>query len=104
MTGRRVFLLGGASLLLSACDRPCYEQNEAQRGFLEGLQALSKPALASNNPLKIEAAAEQSVALANKVGAFSDWCGTLKAIEGNAQAAAVTIEIGTRQCRSAPSR
>lgn len=94
MTGRRVFLLGGASLVLGACDRLCYEENEAQKAFLDGLQSLAKTALASNNPLKIEAAAEQSMVLAAKVGAFSGWCGTLKTIEGNAQSAAVTIEIG----------
>ena len=42
----------------------------------------------------VEEAARQSVALADKVGAFSDWCGTLRKIEGNAQTVAVTIEIG----------
>ncbi len=93
---RRAVLLGGASLVLGACDRPCYEQNEVQKAFLAGLQALAKTALASNNPLKIEAAAEQSMVLAGKVGAFSDWCGTLKTIEGSAQTAAVTIEIGSQ--------
>ena len=96
MTGRRIFLLGGASLALGACEKPCYEQNDVQKAFLDGLQALAKPALASNNPLKIEAAAEQSVVLSNKVGAFSGWCGTLKTIEGNAQTLAVTIEIGSQ--------
>ncbi len=94
LTSRRVFLLGSTGLALGACDRPCYEQNEAQKAFLGGLQSLAKTALASNNPLKIEAAAEQSMVLAAKVGAFSDWCGTLKTIEGSAQTAAVTVEIG----------
>ncbi|MFI4999728.1 MAG: hypothetical protein ACHQK9_07595 [Reyranellales bacterium] len=94
MTGRRVFLLGGASLALGACDRPCYEQNDAQKAFLDGLRALAKPALGTNNPLAIEAAAQQSMALAGKVGTFVDWCGTLKTIEGNAQNVAITIEIG----------
>ena len=95
MAGRRVFLLGGAGLVLGGCfDRPCHERNPAQKAFLDGLQALAKPALASNNPLAVEEAAKQSVALAEKVGAFPDWCGTLRTIEGNAQKVAVTIEIG----------
>jgi hypothetical protein len=55
---------------------------------------LAKPALASNNPLRVEEAARQSVALADKVGAFGDWCGTLTKIEGNAQTVAVTFDIG----------
>jgi hypothetical protein len=80
---------------MGACaEKPCYERNAAQKAFLDSLQALAKPALASNNPLRIEEAAKQSVALADKVGAFSDWCGTLKTIEGNAQNVAVTIEVG----------
>ena len=54
----------------------------------------SKPALSANNPLAVEEAAKQSVALASKVGAFSDWCGTIRKIEGNAQTVAVTVEIG----------
>ena len=92
---RRIFLFGGASLVLGGCfDRPCHERNPAQKAFLDGLQELSKPALASNNPLRVEEAARQSVALADKVGAFSDWCGTLTKIEGNAQTAAVTLDIG----------
>jgi hypothetical protein len=94
MAGRRVFLLGGMSLVLGACDRPCYEANDQQKHFLDGLAALAKPALATSNPLAIEAAAEKSMALADKVGTFSDWCGTLKTIEGNAQTVAITIEIG----------
>jgi hypothetical protein len=86
MTARRVFLLGGAGLALGGCfDTPCEEQNPAQKAFLDGLRALAKPALVSNNPLQIEEAAKQSVALAEKVGAFSDWCGTLTRIEGNAR-------------------
>ena len=92
---RRVLVLGGASLVLTSCfDRPCHERNPAQKAFLDGLQELAKPALASNNPLRVEEAARQSVALADRVGAFSDWCGTLTKIEGNAQTVAVTFDIG----------
>ena len=92
---RRAVLFGGASLTLGGCwDTPCYERNAKQKAFLDGLQALAKPALASNNPLRIEEAAKQSVALADKVGAFAEWCGTLKAIEGNAETVAVTVEVG----------
>ena len=92
---RRNFLLGGAGLALTGCfDRPCHERNPAQKAFLDGLQELAKPALASNNPIRVEEAARQSLALAGKVGAFEDWCGTLTRIEGNAQTAAVTIDIG----------
>ena len=70
-------------LALTGCfDKPCEERNPAQMAFLDGLKALAKPALASNNPLQIEEAAKQSIALAEKVGAFSDWCGTLTKIEG----------------------
>src|SRR5260370_11288684 len=99
MPARRVFLFGGAGIALAssmgACgETPCYERNAAQKTFLDGLQALAKPALASNNPLRIEEAAKQSVALADKVGAFADWCGTLRTIEGNAENVAVTIEGG----------
>src|SRR5882724_11765596 len=95
MAGRRAFLVGSAGLTLGGCwDTPCYERNARQKAFLDGLQALAKPALASNNPLRIEEAAKQSVALADKVGAFADWCGTLRAIEGNAQNVAVTVEVG----------
>jgi hypothetical protein len=95
MAGRRVFLLGGAGFVLGGCfDRPCHERNPAQKAFLEGLSALARPALNSKNPLAVEEAARQSVALADKVGAFSDWCGTISKIEGNAQSAAVTIEVG----------
>jgi hypothetical protein len=92
---RRTVLLGGASFVLTGCfDRPCHERNPAQKAFLDGLQELAKPALASNNPLRVEEAARQSVAQAGKVGAFSDWCGTLTKIEGNAQTVAVTFDIG----------
>ena len=92
---RRIIVLGGASLCLGGCfDRPCEERNPAQRAFLDGLRALAKPALASNNPLQIEEAAKQSVALAEKVGTFSDWCGTLTRIEGTAEKVAITIDIG----------
>jgi hypothetical protein len=95
MVERRAFLVGGAGLALGGCwDTPCYERNPKQKAFLDGLQALAKPALASNNPLRIEEAAKQSVTLAGKVSAFSDWCGTLKTIEGNAETVAVTAEVG----------
>jgi hypothetical protein len=93
---RRSLLLGGAGLALGGClfDRAYYEKNAQQKAFLDGLQALAKPALASNNPLQIEEAAKQSVVLSDKVGAFADWRGILKAVEGNAQSASVTLEIG----------
>src|SRR3954465_5467211 len=94
-TSRRTLFLGGSSLALTACfDKPCEERNPAQLAFLDGLKALAKPALASNNPLQIEEAARRSVALAEKVGAFADWCGTLTKIEGTAQKVAVTIDVG----------
>jgi hypothetical protein len=44
--------------------------------------------------LQVEEAANQSVALADKVGGFAGWCGTLTRIEGNAQTVAITIDIG----------
>jgi hypothetical protein len=95
IASRRVVILGSPSLALAACfDKPCEERNPAQLGFLDGLKALAKPALASGNPLQIEEAVEQSIALADKVGAFSDWCGTLTKIEGTAQKVAVTVDIG----------
>jgi len=95
MPARRVVILGGAGLLLGGCfDRPCHERNPAQKSFLDGLQALARPALASGNPLQVEEAAKQSVALADKVGVFGDWCGTLTKIEGNAQDVALTVDIG----------
>src|SRR4029450_10442968 len=80
---------------VTACfDKPCEERNPAQLAFLDGLKSLAKPALASGNPLQIEEAAKQSIALADKVGAFTDWCGTLTKIEGTAQNVAVTVDIG----------
>lgn len=92
---RRALLFGGAGLVLTGCfDRPCHERNPDQKAFLDGLQTLAKPALASNNPLQVEEAAKQSIALAEKTGAFNDWCGTLTKIEGNAQDVAVTVDIG----------
>ena len=99
MAGRRAFLLGGASLGLATSVGGClgkayYEQNPAQKAFLDALKALAKPALASSNPLQVEEAAKQSVALSERIGAFSDWQGVLKAIDGNAQKVAVTVEIG----------
>ncbi len=95
MPGRRVFLFGGASLALGGClEKSCYEANPEQKKFLDGLSSLAKPALGSNNPLRVEEAAMQSMALGNKVGAFSEWCGVLKKIEGTATNVAVTVEIG----------
>ncbi|MBN9539501.1 MAG: hypothetical protein IKE60_32660 [Reyranella sp.] len=92
---RRALFLGGAGLVLGGCfDRPCHERNPDQKAFLDGLQALAKPALASNNPLQIEEAAKQSIVLAEKTGTFSDWCGTLTKIEGNAQDVAITVDVG----------
>jgi len=93
---RRSLLLGSAGLAVSGClfDRAYYERNAQQKAFLDGLQALAKPALASNNPLQTEEAAKQSVVLSAKIGAFSDWRGILKQIDGNAQNVAVTLEIG----------
>ena len=92
---RRSIVLSGTALALAGCfDRPWYEENPQQKAFLEGLQALAKPALTSGNPLQIEEAAKQSIALAEKVGVFTDWCGTLTKIEGTAQKVAVTVDIG----------
>jgi hypothetical protein len=96
MTGRRSLLLGGAGFALSGClfDRAYYEKNPQQKAFLDGLQALAKPALASNNPLQIEEAAKQSVALWAKIGPFTDWRAVLRTVEGNAQNVTITLEIG----------
>jgi hypothetical protein len=96
IAGRRSFVLGGAGLALGGCifDRAYYEKNPQQKAFLDRLQALAKPALASNNPLQIEEAARQSVVLWSQIGAFTDWRGILRVIEGNAQTASVTLEIG----------
>ena len=93
---RRFLVLGGAGLVLGSCifDRAYYEKNAQQKAFLDGLQALAKPALASNNPLQIEEAAKQSVARSAQIGAFSDWRGILKTVDGNAQNVALTLEIG----------
>jgi hypothetical protein len=94
-SARRSFLIGGTSLLLGGCfDEPCEEQNPQQKAFLEGLRSIARPALDSGNPLQVEAAANNSVALASKVGAFKDWCGTLTRIEGNAANVSITVEIG----------
>ncbi len=95
MAGRRAFLAGVASLALGGCwDTPCYERNAEQKKFIDTLQALSKPALDSGNPLRIEEAAKQTLGVAEKVGAFAAWCGTLKAIEGNSETVAITVEVG----------
>ena len=97
MEQRRSFILGSASLTLTGClGRSCYESNPEQKRFLDGLGALARPALSSNNPLAVEEAAKQSVALANKVGSFTDWCGTLTTIEGSASKPTVVIEVGPR--------
>ena len=94
MAGRRAFLVGTGLALGGCWDTPCYERNARQKAFIDELQALAKPALASNNPLRIEDAAKQTVAVADKTGAFTDWCGTLKTIEGNAETVAINLEIG----------
>ena len=92
---RRSIVFGGSALALAGCfDRPWYEENPQQKTFLEGLQTLAKPALASNNPLRLEEAVKQSLALAAQTGAFTDWRGILRTIEGNAQKMAITVEIG----------
>jgi hypothetical protein len=92
---RRSLLLGSASLTLTGCfDRPWYEENPQQKAFLAGLQALAKPALASNNPLRLEEATKQSLTLAAQTGTFTDWQGILRTVEGNAQKVAVSIDIG----------
>ena len=92
---RRSLLFGGTALALGGCfDRPWYEENPRQKAFLDGLQAVAKPALASNNPLKLEEAVKQSLALAGQTGAFTDWQGILRTIEGNAQKMAISIDIG----------
>src|SRR5215204_4088552 len=73
---RRSIFLGGSAFSLSGCfDRPWYEENPQQKAFLDGLQVLAKPALASNNPLRLEEAAKKSLELAAKTGAFGDWQG-----------------------------
>jgi hypothetical protein len=92
---RRSFIVGGTPVALGGCfDRPWYEENPGQKAFLDGLQALARPALASNNPLQIEEAVKRSLALAAQTGAFADWQGVLRTIEGNEQKMAITLEIG----------
>jgi hypothetical protein len=82
---RRTILMGGFGITLGGCfDRPWYEENPKQKAFLEG----------SNNPLKLEEAVKQSLALAAQTGAFTDWQGILRTIEGNAQKMAISIDIG----------
>src|SRR4029453_14980828 len=95
IASRRIILLGGPSLAVTACfDKPCEERNAAQLAFFDGLKSLAKPARASGNPLRFEEGAEQSIALADKVGGFTDWCGAPTKIEGTAQNVAVTVDIG----------
>lgn len=95
MRGLRPLLVLLVALTLGGCfEGLCYQSNARQKEFLDGLAALSKSALASDNPLAIEEAVKQSVALSDKIGAFEGWCGTLKTIDGNAQNVALTIEIG----------
>jgi hypothetical protein len=92
---RRRILVGGSALALAGCfDRPWYEENPQQKVFLDGLQALAKPALASSNPLQLEEAAKKCLELAARTGAFTDWQGILRTVEGTAQKVAVTIEVG----------
>lgn len=92
---RRFLLLALPAVALGGCfDEPCEERNSQQKAFLDGLKSLAKPALASGNPLQIEEAARQSVALADRVGAFAGWCGTVTKIEGAGQTVAVTIDVG----------
>ncbi|HYD07978.1 MAG TPA: hypothetical protein VEC60_19745 [Reyranella sp.] len=92
---RRALLLSVPALALGGCfDRPWYEENPKQKAFLDGLIAIAKPALASNNPLRLEEAVKQSLSLAGQVGAFTDWHGILRTIEGNAQKMAISIDIG----------
>ena len=92
---RRSIFLGGSAFALAGCfDRPWYEENAQQKAFLDALEALAKPALASNNPLRLEEAAKKSYELAARTGAFRDWQGILRTVEGTAQKVAITIEIG----------
>ena len=95
MLTRKAVMSGSASLLLTGClEQSCEDRNPAQKSFLDGVRGLTKPALASNNPLQTEEAAKQCIALSERTGAFADWCGVLTKIEGNAQTVAVTIEVG----------
>jgi len=91
---RRSVLIGSAFALGGCFDKPWYEENPRQKAFLEQLQAVAKPALASNNPLRLEEAVKQSLALAAQTGAFTDWQGILRTIEGNEQKMAISIDIG----------
>jgi hypothetical protein len=95
MIERRAFLLASLAFAPAAClEGSCYEANAVQKKFLDDLAVLAKPALASENPLNVEEAAKQSLGLADRIGVFSDWCGTLTKIDGNAQNVAITLEIG----------
>lgn len=92
---RRALLLGVPAVALAGCfDEPCEDRNPQQKAFLDGLRSLAKPALASGNPLQIEEAARQSVALADKIGPFTGWCGTVTRIEGSGQKVALTLDVG----------
>jgi hypothetical protein len=92
---RRHILLGGSAIALTGCfDKPWYEENPQQKAFLDELQVLAKPALASNNPLRLEEAAKKSLELAAKTGAFTAWQGILRTVEGTSQKVAITIEVG----------
>jgi hypothetical protein len=95
MLERRTLLLGGMGLALDGClESSPYEANAQQKRFLRELAALAKPALASENPLAVEDAVKKSQALADAIGPFTDWTGTLKVIDGNEKSMAVTLEIG----------
>lgn len=94
---RRTVLLAGLAFVPAACfEGSCYESNARQKKFLDDLAALSKKALVTDNPLAIEEGVKQSFALSESVGGFTDWCGTLKAIDGNTKSMAITIEVGPR--------
>ncbi|MBV8394554.1 MAG: hypothetical protein JOY81_15360 [Alphaproteobacteria bacterium] len=94
---RRTALLAGLAFVPAACfEGSCYESNAQQKKFLDDLAAISKKALATDNPLAIEEGVKQTFLRSESVGSFSDWCGTLKAIEGNTQSMSITLEIGPR--------
>jgi hypothetical protein len=87
--------VGSTSLPLAGClEQACEDRNPAQKAFLDTARGVTRPALASNNPLQIEEAAKQCITLSERAGAFTDWCGVLAKVEGNAQTVAVTIGIG----------